>query len=238
MIQNKIDVWGESHTGHRRKQNEDRYLIKKSSECITLAVADGVGGSPGGDMAAQTAIDVFQEYSFSKEALEKDLDTVLKIAEKQIHRKIDDNPDLDNMGTTLTAAVLYMNKVFWIHIGDSRMYLLHKKKIRKITTDHTFIQDLIDDGTLTLDQAKKHPLKNMLDQCLGCDKVQPDTGIFEVEKNDRLLLCSDGLTAHLSDLQIESILKTNSAKTACQNLISLALKMGGTDNVTVIVKTF
>jgi len=142
------------------------------------------------------------------------------------------------MGSTATIAVLYKNKTFWIHVGDSRIYLLHNKKIKQITTDHTFIQDLIEDGTITLEQAKTHPLKDMLDQCVGCDEIQPDTGVFNLRKNDRLLLCSDGLSRHLSDLQIESILATNTVQKTCQQLIQATLKMGGTDNVTVIVKEF
>ncbi|MDA3790201.1 MAG: SpoIIE family protein phosphatase [Desulfobacula sp.] len=118
------------------------------------------------------------------------------------------------------------------------MYLLHHNKIKQITTDHTFIQDLLDDGTLTPDQARTHPLKNVLDQCVGCDEFQPDTGVFNIEKNDRLLLCSDGLTMHLSDVQIELVLKTKSLQKAGQQMIQTALKRGGADNVTVIVKDF
>ncbi len=139
-------------------------------------------------------------------------------AEKQIHKKVKNNSGLEGMGTTATIAVSYKNKVFWTHVGDSRMYLFHDKKIKQITTDHTFIQDLIDDSTLTLDQAKKHPLRNMLDQCVGCDEMDPDSGMLKIKKNDRLLLCSDGLTKHLSDLQIESILQENLFRKQAKNL--------------------
>jgi protein phosphatase len=118
------------------------------------------------------------------------------------------------------------------------MYLLHNNKIKQVTTDHTFIQDLLDDGTLTPDQVGTHPLRNVLDQCVGCDGMEPDTGVFNIEQSDRLLLCSDGLTMHLSDVQIESILKTKSLQKAGQQLIQMALKMGGADNVSVIVMEF
>lgn len=238
MAVKNADTWGESHIGYKREDNEDRFLIKELRKIIILAVADGIAGCAGGEVAAQTIIDVFQEYEFSKENLEKDLSMTLLKAEKQIHKKVKNNSGLEGMGTTATIAVSYKNKVFWTHVGDSRMYLFHDKKIKQITTDHTFIQDLIDDSTLTLDQAKKHPLRNMLDQCVGCDEMDPDSGMFKIKKNDRLLLCSDGLTKHLSDLQIESILQRESIQEAGQKLIKAALKMGGTDNVTVIVKEF
>lgn len=238
MTSKSADIWGESHTGYKRNQNEDRFLIKELSELLILAVADGMGGSPGGEIAAQIVIDTFQDYKFSEKSIEKELKIALGKAEKQIHHKVNKNPELEGMGTTVTTAAIYQNKVFWIHVGDSRMYLLHHNKIKQITTDHTFVQDLLNDGTLTPDQAETHPLRNVLDQCVGCDGMEPDTGVFIIEQSDRLLLCSDGLTMHLSDVQIESILKTKSLQKAGQQLIQMALKMGGADNVSVIVKEF
>lgn len=237
MTSKDPEIWGKSHIGYKRNKNEDRFLIKELPGIIILVVADGLGGTPGGEIAAQIAIDAFQEYKFSKENLEKDLKTALMIAEKQIH-KVNKKPGLESMGTTVTAAALYKSKIFWIHVGDSRIYLLQDKGIKQITTDHTFIRELIEDGTITPAQAEIHPLRNVLDQCVGCDEIQPDNGVFHIEKNNRLLLCTDGLTKHLSDLQIESILKTNPTQEAAQLLIQAALKMGGTDNVTVIVKEF
>ncbi len=238
MYLKNTEIWGKSHIGYKRKNNEDRFLIKELRELTILAVADGMGGHAGGEIAAQIVTDAFSEYKFSEKNLEKSLKTALKNAQKKIFKKIAANPGLDGMGSTLTAAVLYKNMVFWIHVGDSRLYLLHNKEIRQITRDHTFIQDLIDDGTITLEQAQTHPLRNVLDQCVGCDEIEPDTGVFHPMENDRILICSDGLTKHLSDMQIRSILTANTVRQAGRLLISTALDMGGTDNVTVIVKEF
>jgi protein phosphatase len=238
MIKKDIGVWGKSHKGHKRKLNEDRFLIRELPGITILVVADGVGGNAHGEQAAEMVIDAFRTYKFSGEGLKKDLSTALVNAEKRIHHESNKNSNLAGMGTTATSAILYKGKIFWIHVGDSRIYLLRRKKIKQITTDHTFIQDFIDDGSLTPDQAKAHPLKNMLDQCVGCDEMEPDNGVIHIKKDDRLLLCSDGLTMHLSDIQIESILKTNSVQEAGEKLIETALKMGGEDNVTVIVKDF
>lgn len=232
------ETFGKSHIGYKRKDNEDRFLIKELQDLTILAVADGMGGHAGGEIAAQIVIDAFSEYKFSEKTLKKDLKTVLKNAQKGIFKKTAENPGLDGMGSTLTAAVLYKNTVSWIHVGDSRLYLLHNKEIRQITRDHTFIQDLIDDGTITLEQAHTHPLRSVLDQCMGCDEIEPDTGVFHLIKGDRILICSDGLTKHLSDLKIKSILAENTVREAGRQLISTALEMGGTDNVTVIVKEF
>ena len=238
MIKKIIGVWGESHKGHKRKLNEDRFLIRELPGITILAVADGVGGNGNGEKAAEIVIDAFRTYKFSGESIKKNLSTVLVNAEKRIHHEINKNSNLNDMGTTATSAIFYKGKIFWIHVGDSRIYLLHRQKIKQITTDHTFIQDFIDDGSLTIDQAKTHPLRNMLDQCVGCDEMEPDSGTIHIDKGDRLLLCSDGLTMHLSDIQIESILKMNSIKKAGEELLNTALKMGGADNVTVIIKDF
>ncbi len=236
MTVENTGTWGKSHIGCKRKNNEDRYLIKIVSEISILAVADGVGGNPGGEIAAQIVTDSFQEHIFSKTDLKTDLKTVLLESEKRILQKIEENQKFEGMSTTLTAVAVYHSKVFWIHIGDSRLYLLRNKKIKQMTKDHTFIQDLIDDGTLSPEQADKHPLKNMLDQCLGCDDIELDCGVFQVKKNDRLLLCTDGLTTHLPDSQIESIMAINSIQEAGKQLIEEALKIGGSDNVTVVIK--
>lgn len=230
------DTWGESHIGCKRKTNEDRFLIKELPGLMILAVADGMGGHAGGEVAAQIVIDAFAEYNFSKDNVKNDLKSALETAQKNILYKSSRNFDLDGMGSTATTMALFQNKAFWVHVGDSRIYLLHDKKIRQITTDHTFMQDLIEDGAISLEQAEKHPLKNLLDQCVGCDEIHPDTGMLTLRKNDRILLCSDGLTRHLPDVQIESILMVNPVQRAGQQLIRTALEMGGADNVTVIVK--
>lgn len=235
MSEKYANAWGKSHTGLVRKKNEDRFLIQQLPEITLLLVADGVRGNTSGDIAAQIVVDVFNEHSFSKHHLQENLSTALTNADRRIHEKVAKNRKLEGMGTTATIAALYKNKVFWIHIGDSRMYRLHGNTLKQITTDHTFIQDFIDDGSLTLEQAKTHPLRNMLDQCVGCDEIEPETGVLNIEKNDRLLLCSDGLTAHLTDAQIASILREMPIQEAGEHLIQTALKKGGTDNVTVVV---
>ena len=115
------------------------------------------GGCVGGEIAAHHVIDAFRNSDFSKDHLGNDLADALSKAEKQISQNVKRNPDLYGMGSTATTAAVYQKRVAWIHVGDSRMYLLHDNKIKQITRDHTFLQDFIDDGTLTPEQAKIHP---------------------------------------------------------------------------------
>ena len=139
MVSKNVGVWGESHIGYKREGNEDRFLIKELRKIIILAVADGIAGCAGGEVAAQTIIDVFQEYEFSKENLEKNLSMALLKAEKQIHKKVKNNSSLEGMGTTATIAISYKNKVFWEHVGDSRLYLFHDKKIKQVTNHYILL---------------------------------------------------------------------------------------------------
>ena len=235
MIEDIAGAWGESHAGCRKKRNEDRFLIKQLEESLLLAVADGIGGHAGGEVAAEIVIDTFRDHRFAGERPEKDLGLALAAAEKRLRHRAAGEPALEGMGTTLTSAVIHRNAVHWIHVGDSRMYLLRGGKIKRITKDHTFIQDLVDDGTITPIQAERHPLKELLDQCVGCEGLLPEHGLLQMERGDRLLLCSDGLTKHLSDRQIEALLRDASAEEAPRELIRTALEMGGSDNVTAVV---
>jgi protein phosphatase len=111
---------------------------------------------------------------------------------------------------------------------------LRKGKLEQLTKDHTFVQELIEDGSLTLEQARAHPLRNMLDQCVGCGSLKPDTGKVRLKQGDRLLVCSDGLTKHVGDKTIGEVLGRGEVRDAVQELLQLALDAGGKDNVTVV----
>jgi len=127
-------------------------------DITVLLVADGIRGNGSGDIAAQTIVDVFKNYKFLEENLDEGLHTARVQADLLIHQKVAQNPNLEGMGTTATIAALYKNKVFWIHVGDSRLYLLRNKNLKQITRDHTFMQDFIDEGSLTPEQTEIHQL--------------------------------------------------------------------------------
>ena len=116
------------------------------------------------------------------------------------------HPALDGMGTTLTAAVVGQDSVFWAHVGDSRLYLMHNGVLTQLTTDHRFLSSMIADGDITAEQAKEHPLRNLLDQCLGCSSIMPETGYTDLAPGSMLLLCSDGLYEDVSYETLTAIL--------------------------------
>lgn len=228
-------AFGVTHVGHKRKRNEDRFIIRiLDGGGALLGVSDGMGGEAGGDKAAEMTIQVLDAYDFGPKPQSRDMAAALHQAERRIQDFKRGKPDLKGMGATATVALAAGGKAFWAHSGDSRLYLLRGGELTQITKDHTFVQDLIEDGTLTLEQAKAHPLRNMLDQCVGCGSLDPDEGEIELEPGDRLLICSDGLNKHLPDETIREVLGRGGVRDAADELVRLALDAGGRDNITVV----
>ncbi|MCG8635993.1 MAG: protein phosphatase 2C domain-containing protein [Desulfobacterales bacterium] len=240
MNDSGVRVWGETHRGQVRPENQDRFLIRKIRQGHILAVADGVGGNGGGAVAARAVISAVRDFDFSGTDLERELRLALGKGEKKIREKSAGQPDLAGMGTTLTLAAVTEGPIRWIHVGDTRLYRLSGGKLTQVTTDHTFIQDLIDDGVLSPEQAGKHPLRNVLERCVGMDGTRPDSGRFHAGEDDGFLLCSDGLTRHLSNREIASCLEKglaagSGAKALVRELMAAALAGGGEDNITVVL---
>lgn len=140
------------------------------------------------------------------------------------------------MGSTATIVWVQNNFAVYAHIGDSRLYLWRNSVLSRITTDHTFLQDFLDDGSLTPEQARTHPFRNILDKCVGCDGSEPDTGSIALREGDALLLCTDGLFKELHEVAIAAVMALGATpqKTAT-TLLNQALAAGGRDNITVIV---
>ena len=231
------NVWGQSHAGYKRTTNEDRFLIRRlpESQAVVLAVADGMGGEAGGGIAAQIVIDGIEQWQIGRHATEKDLIRILEQAGKQIMEKAKEKPGLMDMGTTATVVLVRDKTAYWSHAGDSRLYRFRTGFLEQITTDHTFVEDLVAEGTLSRQEADRHPLGNMLDQCVGCTNLKPESGRFGLIPGERLLLCSDGLTRHLSGPQIQTALESGTPRQTVAVLIDQALSAGGKDNVTVVI---
>ena len=234
------NCWGTSHVGYKRQCNEDRYLIEplQDNQAILLGVADGVAGEAGGEIAAQIVVDTLQKYQTLSKTIEQDMVDLLDQAGKKIILKGEKDMALEGMGTTATVALITDQTAYWSHVGDSRLSLYRNGVLKQVTTDHTFVQDLIDDGTLTQFEASRHPLRNMLDQCVGCPVMAPDSGSFPVLPGDMILLCSDGLSRQVPEDVIISALKNNKAQKVSEQLVSQALEAGGKDNVTVVVLNY
>ena len=230
-------LWAQSHTGHKRKTNQDRFLVRELEDghSLLLAVADGMGGEAGGDIAAQMVIDFLDTIPIGPGEYEHDLTQILSKANEKIRQRAKETPDLEGMGTTATVVVVSQDIAYWSHVGDSRLYHFHTGSLTQITTDQTFVQDLVADGTLSQEEADRHPMRNVLDQCVGCGSLKVESGRFKVMAGDRLLLCSDGLIKHVSDDSIKTVLEQGTARQAVEKLLDQALHAGGKDNVTIVI---
>ena len=232
-----VTVKAVSHIGNFRKVNEDRYIVRNLTDgSLLIAVADGMGGVPGGDRASSLAIGAFEAADDTVDMGEEMLCRMVMAAHRAVLTYVNKNPHMDGMGTTLTAATIRDGIVVWAHVGDSRLYLFHNDELQQLTTDHRFITSMIKDGDISAEEASNHPLRNILDQCLGCSTIEPEVGNIGIQADDILLLCSDGLYEDVSDTSIVTILKQDTAlETKASLLLQIALNNAGKDNITLVL---
>ena len=218
--------------GRVRKINEDAAYVD-GPVCI---VCDGMGGHQAGDVAANLAVDIIAASLSAKEPSVRTLLGAVAKANEQIHHRATADKRLSGMGTTLTALWMDIDQVYIAQVGDSRAYLLRGGILRQCTHDHSMVAELVRMGSITHEEARVHPHRNLVTRALGTEpRVEAD--VFEVGRRpgDRWLLCSDGLVNHVADTEIASILSDNSLYAAADKLLSLALARGGTDNVTLLL---
>jgi serine/threonine protein phosphatase PrpC len=202
-----------------------------------LAVADGMGGHAAGDVASKVVIAALQHLDDdtpSGDMLQAMREAVFEGSE-HLREVIRDAPQLEGMGTTLTAILFAGGRLALCHVGDSRAYLVRDGQMSQITHDDTFVQTLIDDGRITAEEANTHPQRSLLLRALNGQDVEPDLSMREVRDGDRYLLCSDGLSGVVSEETLAEALKDPDPEATADRLIELALRSGGPDNVTVIV---
>jgi serine/threonine protein phosphatase PrpC len=226
---------GRSDVGLVRNNNEDSGFIGKHF----LLIADGMGGHAAGELASSTTVAIVAQVDSNKEKLE-DLESKLieipKVITKELKNAINKDSSRAGMGTTLTAAVIQENLLKVTHVGDSRAYLIRNKQITRITKDQTYIQSLIDNNEITESDSKNHPQRSLLLQAIdGITESIPVITSTEILENDKILLCSDGLTNVLTDEEILEIVNHFDYVGAVSALIEKALENGGPDNITVIV---
>lgn len=235
-----------SDIGKKRTVNEDSAAVFTLSEGITLAViADGMGGHRGGDFASSTAIKVIGEefmklkttqFSEQEDWAEWLKETVLYV-NRMLFNHANENEELKGMGTTLEAVLIMGRSCLGLHIGDSRVYTIQKEKIKQMTTDHSYVNILVDSGEITEKEAEVHPQRNWIMKALGSERsIDPDCYAMELDEESYLLLCTDGLSNKVDDSSIQKIVLSNSTlRDTAQELIDTANKMGGEDNISVIL---
>ena len=220
-------VFALSDLGLLRAGNEDSGLV--SSKIV--AVADGMGGHAGGEVASRIAIKSLVQTSSNADALL----SVANSINLEIANKSKSDPELAGMGTTLTALQINGEVAELLHVGDSRCYAFTGGKLNQLSDDHTVMQELIDQGRITPDEVMNHPQRSLLTQALmGDSEVNPALKLYPITIGDKFLLCSDGLTAVLSDLEISKILKKYSGQELVEELVAETKAKGAPDNVTVI----
>ena len=265
----ELDVFGLSHQGKVRKDNQDRFLlatIHKRVEVVTsnlsvtehlpageqrlaylAMVADGVGGGTGGAEASATTIETVMQYVNDSMAVyygasvgEAEFTELLQAAAMRAHeavlRRRAERGIAGTMATTLTLYIGVWPTYYLLQLGDSRYYVWRDGKLRQVTRDQTLAQDLVDDGVMSRAAAARTPMANVLSSAIGGDATVPVVTRLQADWHNVHLMCSDGLTRHVSDERIAEVLGSmSSARQACEQLLQDALDEGGRDNITIII---
>lgn len=265
-----IDVWGMSHVGRVRRENQDHFLVaslhkllqvhqtslpedhpallKSGSRGYLFLVADGVGGAPGGREASDLALRSIAHYVTNvvdlcrRGVVEKEdffldeLRTAVEKSHETVRAEGERAADATGMATTLTMVTVMWPRAFIVHVGDSRVYRLRDGALERLTKDQTMAQAMVDAGAITAERAANSGLSNVLTSAVGGSEVSPEVHVVDCRWQDMMLLCTDGLTRHVSDNEIEAVLlEQPSAEAIAERLVDLALERGGTDNITVVV---
>jgi protein phosphatase len=219
-------------TGRQRHANEDSYFARAP----VFAVADGMGGAQAGEVASRIAAGAFEERSIGEEPAEGQLEEIAQEANREIHQLAQEDSSRAGMGTTLTAAMVSDNEVALGHVGDSRAYVLRDGELKRLTKDHSLVEELRRQGRLTEEHAEEHPQRSIITRALGPEpQVNVDTMTFPARDGDVFLLCSDGLTTMVSDDEIRDILVgAKNLRTAVNRLVDAANRGGGRDNITAV----
>ncbi len=242
---------GKTDVGMKRKNNQDSYAVFSKSGYFCAIVCDGMGGANGGNIASGLGVKTFASVikkafaeknadDFDEFEIKRLMKSAVDTSNDTIYKKSLSSPELEGMGTTLVAVIGCLCGTFAVNIGDSRLYRQIDGILQQVSTDHSFVQYLIDQGDLTPEEAVNHPNKNIILRALGVNEYV-DGDYFRIDNYDRLLLCTDGLTNHVSDGKISEIIsggystKVTSLKTRTEALIKEANDGGGLDNITAVL---
>lgn len=230
----------QTDVGRVRQLNEDACAIAgKNSPCQYAVIADGMGGHNAGDIASDLAVNTIVSH-FEKGACgPNEIRLAIEEANKNVFDHANDDQACSGMGTTLVAAVFQNDIVYVANVGDSRAYYFDcsQRVLSRITTDHSLMEEMINNGELRTDQINAFPFKNVITRSVGTsERIRVDLFDIEWKEQDMVLLCSDGLTRHLSDeILRKKMLQNKPLQLLCDELVSMARQAGGLDNVTVIV---
>ena len=246
-----MKFFGMTNVGMKRTVNQDSFLIKEYDSGLLAVVCDGMGGASGGEEASATAVTAFSGYtdigfakenrttdSLDAESIRQVLMSAARAANNAVYSAATENDFLNGMGTTLVSAFVTDGKVYAVNIGDSRMYIIKDGTVTQITHDHSYVQYLVDIGKITAAEAKTSTNKNIITRAVGTEALV-ETDFFTVDSDltgAYVLLCSDGLTNHVTEEDMVSCIKdATDVEAACAELIDRANKGGGSDNITAVI---
>ncbi len=233
-----IEFYATTHIGLVRKANEDRYLFKKFSDgTLLMAVADGMGGQAAGDHAAEILRGRLANMPLIIAGREAETLSQLAVeTDKFIIEVGDKDEDLEGMGTTLLCVFIRDNTAHWVHVGDSRFSIFRDGTLQQITQDQNLARYLVEEGEISIEEVAEHYSRNILDQAIGNAMEEPETGAEKLTENDILILSTDGFhNLVLPEIIVSELQKKQDLKIRADSLIKLALKRGGTDNITIIM---
>ncbi|MBR2327825.1 MAG: Stp1/IreP family PP2C-type Ser/Thr phosphatase [Clostridia bacterium] len=235
--------YGKTDKGRVRKENQDNFGCFEAADCTCLIVCDGMGGAKGGSVASD--ICVKKVSAVLKEKINADMteQDIIRAMNAAVESANDDvfvlshnDETLHGMGTTLVLAVIRGNRLFYTHLGDSRLYAVDESGIKRLTKDHSYVQEMVDIGKITAKEAENHPNKNIITNAIGIMINAENEVIAENLNGKRLLLCSDGLSNMLDDGKLlEIIYKYGITEKCVDVLIEKANKKGGNDNITAVI---
>ena len=231
-----MDVFTLTDVGREREENQD-FVYQGATKYfpLVLMVADGMGGYAGGSLASRKAVECVAEAMKNMRPDPALLKQAVEMANRRILEIARNMPvAYHSMGTTLVVAAYTENKVLLAHVGDSRAYLLHKQTLQQLTTDHSYVQHLVEKGKMTSEEARVSPYRSMITRALGMENLEVDLIETSVEKGDILLLCSDGLSSYFSNEELQRYLEVKeTAEQKAKTLLKAALERGGSDNISV-----
>lgn len=232
-----------SDTGEVRPSNQDFYAIGEKEDYFYAIVCDGMGGCNGGNVASQMAVAAIEQTLIDKlngtlfdVVVKGAIEEGIREANRRIYERSLSESELRGMGTTAVVAVYANNKLYLAHVGDSRAYILKGSEYTQLTKDHSVVQELVESGQISEEEAREHPIKNVITRAIGVEKtVEIDFKELDFEIDEALLICTDGLSNYLTDDVFKSILRDNSKEEYAEKLVEYAKESGGADNITVVL---
>lgn len=239
-----IKFMGATDTGKVRHQNQDAFICRRVGENAGYAiVCDGMGGEQAGDVASATACQLIEKFfhrdvheTMSESAAKAVIFSAISAANAKVYSMAKENPNYHGMGTTLVLAVVVGECMHIVNIGDSRIYMVEKKAAKQLTRDHTLVQNMVDRGEISEEEAIHHPKKHYITRAIGVgDTLDIDYQMYELKKESVVLLCTDGLSNYLTLEKLPEMLRHCIQNGGIQELIDYANGKGGSDNITAVV---